>query len=139
MKNLRLAGLLIAVALVAWATFGTSPRPSGGTPTQTRDPNHRLVVVSTDALERVTPGETEGLLSAQILNGALPDGFTRGTVLTDQNCQADGTGVSHCTNEIQMGTTTMTIQHDHDMQTIPCLSPGETVDLIRYDEYIARR
>jgi hypothetical protein len=138
MKKVIIAGLLVwMVMVVGLVSLGARNATPDMRPVLARNPGLRLVVVSSDLERAVTPGETEGILSARYVSGRLPDAFTRATVLTDTNCQADATGVSHCTNDLQVGNTRLTIQHDHDMRQVPCLSPGEEVELVTYDAYTA--
>ena len=54
----------------------------------------------------------------------------RGVVLTDTRCDPDRMGVSHCLNRMRLADgTVVTVQHDHAMMNMPCLSPGERVVL----------
>jgi hypothetical protein len=51
-------------------------------------------------------------------------------VLTDTRCNPDARGVSHCLNRMRLTNgTVITVQHDHRMMDMPCLSPGERVTL----------
>ena len=51
-----------------------------------------------------------------------------GVVLSDEQCQADAAGISHCLNQIRLASgRTITVRHPHDMRAIPCLAPGERV------------
>jgi len=51
-----------------------------------------------------------------------------GVVLTDDRCQADSTGVSHCLNTIRLTSgRTITVRHPHRMMDVACLAPGEHV------------
>jgi hypothetical protein len=138
MKKVMFAGLLIWIGMVVGLiAFGARNATPDARTALGRDPAVRLVVVSSEAGGAVTPGETEGILSARYVSGALPGALTRATVLTDTNCQADGSGLSHCTNDLRAGNAQITIQHDHDMRQVPCLSPGEEVELVTYDTYAA--
>jgi hypothetical protein len=98
----------------------------------------RLVVVSTAPSDRL-PLESEDkfVLSALLLEGDLPVGRSMATVLTDLNCQADEQGISHCTNDVQIGEMQIALQHDHDMRKIPCLTPGEVIELVSLADYRA--
>lgn len=54
------------------------------------------------------------------------------TVLTDDNCEPDQHGISHCLNELRYEDGTVaTVRHDHSMATDACLSPGERVIVAR--------
>ncbi len=69
--------------------------------------------------------------------GRIPVGATTAIVLTDTNCEPDADGVSHCLNDLQIGDAVVTVQHHHSMAEIPCLSPGETITLMAFEEYQA--
>lgn len=72
-----------------------------------------------------------------LVRGQYPDGASQATVRTDENCAADGDEVSHCLNELDLGGTTIVVQHHHKMSLTPCLTPGETVKLMTIAEYQA--
>lgn len=95
----------------------------------------RTVVVGgmTDSL----PGTSNeaGYLMTNLRVGQIPAGATTATVLTDTNCEPDADGVSHCLNDLQIGNVVVTVQHHHQMHSVPCLSPGETVTLMPFAEY----
>jgi hypothetical protein len=97
----------------------------------------RLLVVSNDPAHLLPLNESAGLLSALLLTGELPAERTRAVVLTDLNCQADAAGISHCTNDLQIGEQQLSVQHDHTMRSVPCLTPGEEVDVISLALYEA--
>jgi hypothetical protein len=78
-----------------------------------------------------------GYLMANLRAGQIPAGATTATVLTDTNCAPDADGISHCLNDLQIGEAVVTVQHHHAMAEIPCLSPGETVTLMPFEEYEA--
>jgi hypothetical protein len=97
----------------------------------------RTVVIGgmTDTL----PGTSNeaSYLMANLRAGQIPPGATTATVLTDTNCEPDADGVSHCLNDLQIGDAVVTVQHHHQMHSVPCLSPGETVTLMPFEEYEA--
>ncbi len=98
----------------------------------------RTVVVGgmTDSL----PGTSNeaGYLMTNLRAGTIPEGATTATVLTDTNCEPDADGVSHCLNDLQIGNVVVTVQHHHQMHSVPCLSPGETVTLMPFAQYEAQ-
>ena len=69
----------------------------------------------------------------ELVDGAIPAGVTRLTVLTDENCAPDADGVSHCINRVQFetgqGVGHAVLQHHHRMSEESCLAPGEVVEL----------
>ena len=76
-----------------------------------------------------------GVLMANLVRGQLPAEATQATVQTDENCAPDQQGISHCLNQLTIGTLAITVQHHHAMSTTPCLSPGETVQLLTLAQY----
>jgi hypothetical protein len=71
---------------------------------------------------------TEGIVLTYEISGSAPKTPVAGTVLTDENCEPDRYGVSHCLNRVALtGGGTLTVRHDHNMGNDPCLSPGEKV------------
>jgi hypothetical protein len=56
-------------------------------------------------------------------------------VRTDSNCQPDQEGISHCLNELAIGSTTIIVQHHHKMSDVPCLTPGETINILSLEQY----
>jgi hypothetical protein len=57
-------------------------------------------------------------------------GATITTVLTDENCQPDAAGVSHCINRLHApGGVRIVVRHNHRMHEVRCLVPGERVQL----------
>lgn len=89
---------------------------------------HRTVVVSDKLpMPASAPG---GPLHALLLTGTVEAEPTVATVLSDENCQPDPQGYSHCLNRLEMpGGEVIEIQHTHRMSEVPCLSPGERVNV----------
>lgn len=79
-----------------------------------------------------------GYLMTNLRSGQIPKGATTAEVLTDTNCEPDADGVSHCLNDLQIGNVIVTVQHHHQMHSVPCLSPGETVTLMPFEQYEAQ-
>ena len=76
-----------------------------------------------------TPSGFDGL-HAKLVRGAMPRATTEATVLTDEQCQPDARGVSHCLNRLRLSDgTQIEVRHPHDMSDVACLSPGEHVRL----------
>lgn len=100
------------------------------------EPRTLVIGGMTDSL----PGTSNeaGYLMTNLRAGQLPDGITTATVLTDTSCAADADGVSHCLNDLKVGDTVVTVQHHHQMHSVPCLSPGETVTLMPFAQYEAQ-
>jgi len=49
--------------------------------------------------------------------------------------QPDQEGVSHCLNQLEIGSTTVMVRHHHKMSQVPCLTPGETVNILSLAQY----
>jgi hypothetical protein len=94
----------------------------------TLDPALRTVVVAVN--ERAIPSQPNGPLRASLLAGRLPRAIQQATVLTDENCTPDAEGVSHCINVVQMGQQQISLRHNHKMSEVPCLSPGEEINVM---------
>ncbi len=73
------------------------------------------------------------------LKGAPPGAMTQATVLTDENCEPDGYGISHCLNELRLASgRQITVRHDHNMHMYPCLGPGERVRVMALGAFLRR-
>jgi hypothetical protein len=70
----------------------------------------------------------DGIVLTYAVAGSRPIAPVAATVLTDENCEPDRFGVSHCINRLRLaGGRALTVRHDHNMGNDPCLSPGEQV------------
>lgn len=98
----------------------------------------RTVVVG--GMTTSLPGTSNeaGYLMTNLRAGQIPEGATEAKVLTDTNCEPDADGISHCLNDLQIGTVIVTVQHHHQMDRVPCLSPGEIVKLMLFEQYEAQ-
>ena len=94
--------------------------------------NHETVRVKITEEPKVSRGQDPVLV--QLIAGEIPDGVTEVTVLTDENCQPDAQGISHCHNRIQYttssGTSEAILQHHHRFSEEACLTPGQTLVLV---------
>ena len=83
-------------------------------------------------LSRVMPAPSDyDGLHAQLIGGTMPAARVEATVLTDEQCQPDAHGVSHCLNRMRLADgSVIQVRHPHDMSRVPCLSPGEHVRLV---------
>jgi hypothetical protein len=76
------------------------------------------------------PSSFDGL-HARLVSGTMPTGVTSATVLSDEQCQPDTTGMSHCLNRLRLPDgSEMAVRHPHVMSEVPCLAPGEQVQLL---------
>jgi hypothetical protein len=100
-------------------------------PRATADRSHavpaeiRTVVVSRRTPPPSEPGER---LHAKIVRGSMPRASVEALVLTDEDCGPDARGISNCRNALRLADGAMlVVRHPHDMQNVPCLTPGERV------------
>jgi hypothetical protein len=71
---------------------------------------------------------TDGIVLAYAVSGSISGHSGVATVLTDENCEPDRDGVSHCMNRLELDDgMVLTVRHDHAMSNDPCLAPGERV------------
>lgn len=106
MKLLALAAAVLVLALPALASAGKTLR-----------------------VDRPEKGAGAKVTSVHLVKGVVAHRM-RALVLTDTRCAADAHGVSHCLNRMRLADgTIITVQHDHRMMDMPCLSPGEHVTL----------
>jgi hypothetical protein len=74
------------------------------------------------------PSADPARMRGTLLDGKLPDGVVEATVLTDEDCEPDAKGVSHCRNQLRLPSgKTVTVRHPHRMHDVPCMVPGERV------------
>jgi hypothetical protein len=77
-----------------------------------------------------SPSNSDGL-RAKLVSGTMPTAAVEATVLTDEQCQPDAHGLSHCLNRLRLPDgSEIRVRHPHDMTLVPCLAPGEHVRLI---------
>ena len=98
-------------------------------------PAHRTLVIARAGEVLPPKSETAGVLMASLVTGQLPDGAMQAIVRTDSNCQPDQEGISHCLNELAIGSTTIVVRHHHKMRDVPCLTPGETINILSLEQY----
>jgi len=142
---LLLAGIiLIGTFIVVFAVIAVPWRPTSPAPVshfveassknQTGGELRTLVIAKAgQALPHMS--ETEGLLMTSLVSGQLPAGAMQAIVRTDSNCQPDRDGISHCLNELAIGSTTIVVRHHHRMSEVSCLTPGETVNILSLEQY----
>ncbi|MGZ4127973.1 MAG: hypothetical protein ACXVEX_07495 [Actinomycetota bacterium] len=86
----------------------------------------RTVRVSTTGLDQLSMANRP--LHVVLTSGTMPASTTMATVLSDENCNPDAAGITHCTNRLRMdGGAEMTVIHPHRMSDVQCLAPGERV------------
>lgn len=76
-----------------------------------------------------SPSSFDGL-HAKLVSGTMPTAATQPTVLSDEECQPDARGVSHCLNRLRLRDgSEIQVRHPHVMTKVACLAPGEHVRL----------
>ena len=124
---LALGGAIIGAVGLAFAVGALSGRGEPQTASSsapTADSSRRLIVSKTDDGVSTTPRS----LRATLVSGSLPAQPVTATVLTDENCNPDEAGISHCLNSLRMPDGSVAqVRHHHPMSTVACLTPGEHV------------
>lgn len=133
-RTLLVAALVAAVFGVALAGCGggsgsassaSSPEAEG---TTTPRPTRTVTVYNHEP----SPSPSPVHLNAGLEAGTLPDKPVLGTVLTDEDCEPDTQGISHCRNVVRLpGGAKVVLRHPHAMMEVECLEPGEKVLLRR--------
>lgn len=118
-------GLLVALLVIS----GGPSESNTGSRTAAENDQIRTVAVFSGAAEPA-PSSPGSLVRVQLERGQLPDDVSHGIVATDQNCEPDAQGMSHCLNRIRpAGGGSIEVRHNHDMSRVACLRPGEKVEL----------
>ena len=90
-------------------------------------PAERQVQLS---LAMPSPSDFDGL-HAKLIGGTMPTAAMEATVLTDEQCEPDAQGISHCLNRMRLPNGhEIEVRHPHNMDSVPCLAPGENVRLV---------
>jgi hypothetical protein len=93
-----------------------------------RGSSFRGVIVFKSAREP-SPSQSGTMLRTRLVSGRLPSAQIA-TVRTDEDCAPDEAGISHCLNKLELADGShIVVRHSHDMNRIPCLSPGEQVNI----------
>ena len=134
----RLFPLLAATAiLVAGAGVFTLARGEEAADSSPSSVSEHPVAVPASARTVVVsrampmPSAHERRLSAMLEQGTMPDRPTMAKVMTDTNCAPDAQMISRCRNVMRLADgRQIVLRHPHDMTQIPCLAPGERVQLV---------
>ncbi len=130
------AGALLVIALAVGAALSRGGEPartpaaagSALAPDQSHAPPAATRTVLVSRSGRAAPSQPGGPMNAERLTGAVPSAPTIATVLSDEDCQPDADGVSHCRNRLRLpGGRELTVRHPHRMADVPCMTPGERV------------
>ena len=120
--------LLVAALVGAALVVDRAPSPSVAVdPHGTALPAERTVTLS---VSMPAPSGFDGL-HARIVSGSMPAAAVTATVESDEQCQPDARGISHCLNRMRLADgTELAVRHPHDMSKVACLAPGERVRLV---------
>lgn len=119
-------GLLAVTAVGLVAALALRPGSTATDPHGTALPTERRVQLS---YAMPSPSRYDGL-HAKLVGGTMPKAATQATVLTDEQCQPDAQEISHCLNRLRLADgSEIAVRHPHNMSEVPCLAPGERVQL----------
>ncbi len=128
-RNILVAVLLVLLALTGSALVVERASQSDGVAVDPHGmalPAQRHVQL---AFTMPSPSDSDGL-HAKLVGGTMPSATVQATVLSDEECQPDAQGVSHCLNRLRLADgSEIQVRHPHDMTVVPCLAPGEHVTL----------
>jgi hypothetical protein len=138
-KSLLIATLAAALLVVALAGCGGGSSGSASTASSAPAAEETESTASRTEMRTVTvydkmpaPSPSPVHLNAGLEEGTLPDRPVVGTVLTDEDCEPDAEGISHCRNVVRIaGGGKVVLRHPHAMMEVQCLEPGEKVLLLR--------
>jgi hypothetical protein len=140
LASISVIGALMAVLAVI--AIQQRPDPPASTrhfvalsPMNQTDSTRRTVVIAPGGAELPNLSAADKLLMTSLVGGQLPSQAMQAIVQTDSNCQPDEHGVSHCLNELAIGSVTLMVRHHHKMSDVPCLTPGETVTILSLEQY----
>lgn len=126
----------LVAALIGLLVLGGSAFALGRT-TKTNEPAVDPHGVALPAQRQVqlssvmpSPSDFDGL-HAKLISGTMPTDAMEATVLTDEQCEPDSQGISHCLNRLRLPDgSEIQVRHPHNMDAVPCLAPGENVRLV---------
>lgn len=117
-----LIGAVLAVVALNQRPTAEGPEPPAA------EVGLRTVVVSGMGPGRLS--SPDGPVHVSLVAGDVDAAPVVATVLTDEDCQPDALGYSHCLNELEMPDgRRIAVRHTHRMAEVACLSPGERVNL----------
>lgn len=124
-------GIVVAIAIAAVVSGGGEVDATGTAAV----PHFQLADVRVRFTDEPQISRGQDPMLVQEEYGTIPSIVSHLTVLTDENCQPDAEGVSHCRNCVQFETETgieqATLRHHHRMAEEPCLTPGQHVEVVR--------
>lgn len=103
-------------------------QPSRASQSTVKDELRTLLVY--EKSENPTPSASGELMHARVVKGELPSRASVAVVKTDEDCAPDRAGISHCLNRLRMKDGSfIKVRHPHDMHKVPCMTPGERVEV----------
>lgn len=131
-RSLVLLALTVSAAAVVLAACGGTDGSAGGAGAST-SAQERVVLVSPQG--PVSPSTPGGVLRVWLLRGEIPATAVAARVLSDEECEPDAAGISRCLNRLLMPSgDTLVVRHPHNMENVPCLAPGERVQVVAASE-----
>jgi len=127
-SGVSLAVIVVGLGLMI-GFLGSDGGQTDSSPESSAARQLRTVAVYSTA-DEPSPSTPGSVIRVKIERGKLPQGQSRGTVVTDENCEPDADGISHCLNRIRFdGGESIEVRHPHDMSKVACLAPGERVEV----------
>ena len=119
---------VIGLMMIALLTVALSSCGSGSA--QRSAPTGLRTVLVFDTASEPSASQPGSTLRTRLVGGRAPADETTATVLTDEDCAPDTQGISHCLNKLELANgSRISVRHPHDMHQIPCLAPGEQVNV----------
>lgn len=131
-----LLGTLAVTFLVLAAVFSALGQdPDAGVSEPATVPHFDIADTQIEITEEPVRSMGQIPVPVQLEIGMIPDDVSVLTVLTDEDCTPDAEGVSHCLNRVAFetasGTQHAALRHHHNMAEAPCLTPGQTLEVVR--------
>ena len=143
LNKIVLAATVLVLATGASFYLGLSSSPDTSDGAVPGAWMHRVIVIAADAapatetkwvrsrLCGASPDCRNGANNIDVTvleSGEMPAHAMTAVVETDENCEPDAYGISHCSNQLRLADgRTIEVRHDHNMSRFPCLKPGEVV------------
>ena len=132
---LYILSALAVFSIGAAAYFTMTADDSATDAANTPVPHFRTADVRVQITDDAVVSRNQDPVYVQLESGVIPDNVTFLHVLTDEDCTPDAEGVSHCLNRIEFETDSgiqqAALRHHHKMSEEPCLTPGQTLELVR--------
>lgn len=122
---------LLSLALAVVFSF----QGNGVEPDPTPVPHFNSADVRIEITDGPVVSRNQDPVYVELETGVIPDNVSLLTVLTDEDCTPDEEGVSHCLNRVEYvtasGMQNASLRHHHKMAEEPCLTPGQTLEVVR--------